>query len=287
MSTEIVQPISEWFAREARPLPWRSSEATAWHVLISEFMLQQTPVARVLPMYERWVNMFPIPSALAGVPVSESVRQWGRLGYPRRAQRLHAVSVILDRDYDDQVPSDYEHLRALPGVGEYTAAAIMAFAFQRRSVVVDTNIRRVLARAVDGQQWPSLSLTRAEMNRAEGLVPDSDAAASQWSAAVMELGAVVCTASNPQCGLCPIAGLCAWQKSGAPTSPRPHRTQAWHGTDRQCRGLIVQRLRDAEDPVPTAELRSLWPDAQQFENCLMALREEKFVRRSRQGWLLA
>lgn len=250
-------------------------------------MLQQTPVARVLPMYERWVGLFPVPSALAALPVSESVRQWGRLGYPRRAQRLHAVSVILDRDYDDQVPCDLEKLRALPGVGEYTAAAVMAFAFQRRSVVVDTNVRRVLARALNGQQWPSLSLSRAEMLQAEALVPVQDELASQWSAAVMELGAVVCTASSPRCGECPIVEVCAWQKRGAPQSPRPHRTQAWHGTDRQCRGVIVQRLREAVEPVPQAQLQSLWPDQDQFHSCLLALRAEKFVRRTRQGWVLA
>lgn len=249
-------------------------------------MLQQTPVARVLPIYERWVEMFPVPSALATQPVGVAVREWGRLGYPRRAQRLHAASVVLDAEYDDEVPADFELLKSLPGVGDYTAAAVMAFAFAKRSVVVDTNVRRVLARAVDGQQWPAPNLSRAEMAVAESLVPTSDAAAATWSAGVMELGAVVCTVTSPQCDSCPIADLCAWRGSGYPQSPRPHRTQAWHGTDRQCRGAIVQMLRESHQPVANAQLRTVWHDDEQFKKCLLALRAEGLVVRTQKGWTL-
>ena len=286
MSSPLVVAVNRWYRANARPLPWRSETTTAWHVLISEFMLQQTPVARVLPMYERWITMFPVPSALATQPVATAVREWGRLGYPRRAQRLHAASVVLDTEFDDEVPADLELLRSLPGVGEYTAAAVMAFAFAKRSVVVDTNVRRVLARAVMGQQWPAPNLSRAEMALAESLVPKSDAAASTWSAGVMELGAVVCTVTKPSCDQCPIASHCAWRMSGYIGSPRPTRTQAWHGTDRQCRGAIVQMLRDSESPVANAQLRTVWNDAEQFKKCLLALRAEGLVVRTHKGWTL-
>ena len=286
MSSALVTRTNRWFTRNARPLPWRAAEATAWHVVMSEFMLQQTPVARVLPVYERWVRMFPTPSALAAVPASEAVREWGRLGYPRRAQRLHALSVILDRDFDDQVPADEQVLRGLPGIGEYTAAAVAAFAFGKRSVVVDTNVRRVIARAVQGQQWPAQNLSRAEYELASSLVPKSSTSAALWAASSMELGATICTASSPRCDECPLMELCSWNLSGRPQSPRPHRTQSWHGTDRQCRGVILQALRESNSPVPNADLRALWTDDEQFKRCLLALREEDFVVRTQKGWTL-
>lgn len=282
----LVKSANRWFVRHARALPWRDPSASAWHVVMSEFMLQQTPVARVLPVYERWVTLFPFPSALATVPVSEAVRQWGRLGYPRRAQRLHALSIILDQEFDDEVPSDEAVLRSLPGIGEYTAAAIVAFAFGKRSVVVDTNVRRVIARAVRGQQWPDQNLSRAEYALAASLVPASHQAAATWAAASMELGATICTAANPKCEQCPLASNCSWLKLGRPQSPRPHRTQAWHGTDRQCRGVILQALREASGPVANGELRSLWPESEQFKRCLLALREESFIARTSTGWVL-
>jgi len=281
---EIVAKTSEWFAREARDLPWRG--APAWQVLVSEFMLQQTPVARVLPVYREWVTRWPIPSALAAEPVSEAIRAWGRLGYPRRALRLHAVATILDRDFDDEVPSDVESLRSLPGVGDYTAAAIQAFAFGKRSIVIDTNIRRVLARAVNGTQWPTLSLSVAERSLAESLVPHTDLAAAQWSAAVMELGAVICTAAAPACEVCPILEQCAWYAAGTPQSSRPHKTQAWHGTDRQCRGKILQLLRESESDVTENAVALLWPDSLQLQKCLAALVSEGFISPTKHGWTL-
>ena len=286
MAASLVNSTNRWFRHNARPLPWREDTASAWHVLMSEFMLQQTPVARVLPVYERWVKRFPVPSALASVPVSEAVREWGRLGYPRRAQRLHALSVILDRDFEDEVPDDEQVLRGLPGIGEYTAAAIVAFAYGKRSVVVDTNVRRVIARAVAGRQWPEQNLSRAEYELAASLVPASALAAATWAAASMELGATICTAAKPQCEVCPVSSECEWLKLGQPQSPRPQRTQAWHGTDRQCRGVILQALRESTRPVPNAELRALWPEEEQFKRCLLALRSENFVVRTKTGWIL-
>jgi A/G-specific adenine glycosylase len=254
--------------------------------MVSEFMLQQTPVSRVLPVYNQWISMWPTPSALASAPQSEVLRAWGRLGYPRRALRLHAAAIVIDRDFDDVVPQTYEQLRSLPGVGDYTAAAILAFAFRQRSVVIDTNIRRVLARAVLGKQWPEVSLSVAERKLAESLVPKSDAKAAKWSAAIMELGATICTASSPQCDACPITQKCEWLARGLPQSQRPYRTQTWHGTDRQCRGKILQALRESDAAVSEETLRRLTEDRDQFERCLTALEQEEFIRKVKQGWVL-
>ena len=230
--------------------------------------------------------MWPTPSALASAPQSEVLRAWGRLGYPRRALRLHAAAIAIDRDFDDVVPQTYEELRTLPGVGDYTAAAILAFAFKQKSVVIDTNIRRVLARAVLGKQWPALSLSTSERELAASLVPESAAKAATWSAAIMELGATVCTASSPQCGICPIAKNCEWLALGFPQSARPHRTQTWHGTDRQCRGKILQALRESDGAVSSRVLSQLVEDQEQFKRCLKALEQEDFICKVNQDWIL-
>jgi A/G-specific adenine glycosylase len=281
---KFVTRLTRWFETNARDLPWRG--ASPWHVVVSEFMLQQTPVNRVLPVYAQWMKRWPIPSALAAESVSEAVREWGRLGYPRRAQRLHQAAVVIDRDFDDVVPNDEATLRTLPGVGEYTAAAISAFAFQQRSLVLDTNIRRVLARTQRGVQWQSVSITQEERDIAAALLPRDALAASVYNAAIMELGAIICTAARPLCDQCPVADLCEWNLSGNPHMPRPHRTQAWHGTDRQCRGAILQMLRENED-VSNAELAKVWDDRAQFSKCLEALTAEGFVAKTKSRWHLA
>ena len=163
--------INRWFLDQARDLPWRRDECTPWGVMVSEFMLQQTPVKRVLPVWEEWMRRWPTPADLAAEPASEAVRAWGRLGYPRRAQRLHGAAVAIVEQHGGEVPADYEALLALPGVGSYTAAAISVFAFGLRATVIDTNIRRVHARAVSGKALPSRSLTAAETRLAEALMP--------------------------------------------------------------------------------------------------------------------
>lgn len=282
----IVKTISDWFEHAQRPLPWREQSATAWHVVMSEFMLQQTPVVRVLPVYERFVTQFPVPSAMAATTQAHVVTEWGRLGYPRRAVRLHQLSQVLAEKFDDAVPESEEVLLSLPGIGQYTAAAIRAFAFGQHSVVVDTNVRRVLARAHQGAQWPAASLNRQEMAIAAEYVPDDHRAASRWNAAVMELGAIVCTAASPTCDVCPIATLCAWNAAGKPQSPRPHTTQKWHGTDRQCRGKIVQLLREVE-VASDKHIFDLWHDEVQCRKNLTALESEGMIRKSDAGWMLA
>ena len=140
----VVADVTAWFAAHARPLPWREPDCTPWGVMVSEYMLQQTPVARVLPVWAAWLERWPTPAALAAEEPGEAVRAWGRLGYPRRAQRLHAAATAIRDEHGGEVPADFEALRGLPGVGEYTAAAIASFAHGRRHVVLDTNVRRVL-----------------------------------------------------------------------------------------------------------------------------------------------
>ena len=271
-SSPLHEPVLTWYAAHARDLPWRRAEVTPWGVLVSEVMLQQTPVARVAPAWEAWMRRWPTPIDLAADTAGEAVRQWGRLGYPRRALRLHAAATDCVGRFEGRVPDDYDGLRSLPGVGDYTAAAVLAFAFGRRAVVLDTNVRRVLARAVAGEALPRPSLTRAERDLADSVVPDADDAAARWSVAVMELGALVCTATDPGCARCPVEASCAWQAAGAPAYDGPaHPVQRFAGTDRQVRGLLLGVLREAESPVPKAALDTVWDDPVQRERALDSL----------------
>jgi A/G-specific adenine glycosylase len=271
-TSSLHAPVLTWYAGHARDLPWRRPDTTPWGVLVSEVMLQQTPVRRVLPAYEAWLTRWPTPATLAADAPGEAVRQWGRLGYPRRALRLHAASVAMVERHDGQVPSSYEDLLALPGVGAYTAAAVASFAFRQRHAVLDTNVRRVLARLLDGREHPPPTLTAAERRAAEALLPDEPAAAARWSVAVMELGALVCTASSPRCDACPVARYCAWRLAGRPPyDGPPRRRQLYDGTDRQCRGRLLRVLREARDPVPRSQLEAVWPDAAQRERALDSL----------------
>ena len=210
--------------------------------MVSEFMLQQTPVARVLPVHEQWLERWPTPGALAAERPGEAVRAWGRLGYPRRALRLHAAATAIVERHDGAVPDSYEDLIALPGVGDYTASAIAVFAHGKRHAVLDTNVRRVLARVASAQEFPGPSVTRAERSLAESLLPADDPTAATWSVALMELGALVCTAAAPRCDDCPVSDRCAWRAAGHPAyDGPPRRGQAWAGTDRQCRGRSARR----------------------------------------------
>ena len=298
---ELVERVVAWFAGAARDLPWRLPERTPWGVLVSEVMLQQTPVARVEPAWRAWMERWPTPADLATAPTADVLRAWDRLGYPRRALRLQECARAVVERHGGAVPDDDEALRALPGVGEYTAAAVLAFAFGRRSVVVDTNVRRVLARAVGGTALPAPSPTAAERALAAAVVPDDDAGAARWAAASMELGALVCTARSPRCPACPVADLCAWRAAGSP--PDAHagrrRTQAWHGTDRQCRGRIMAVLRGTAGSVDREAMDAALarpgaaagggarsaaaPDAAQVTRCLAGLVEDGLVEQNTAG----
>lgn len=278
-------PVLSWYAANARDLPWRRPGTSPWAVMVSEFMLQQTPVSRVLPVYETWVERWPTPDALAAEPSGEAVRAWGRLGYPRRALRLHACAVAITEQHGGEVPDSYDALRALPGIGDYTAAAIASFGFGRSHAVLDTNVRRVLGRAVGGVEFPARSVTRTERDLAASLVPEHDP--EVWAVAVMELGALVCTANNPRCDSCPIARRCAWQAAGRPAYEGPARTvQTYEGTDRQCRGRLLAVLRDAIGPVSKLTLDAAWAEETQRERALASLLDDGLVVQEGQWFAL-
>ncbi|QWC86817.1 A/G-specific adenine glycosylase [Nocardioidaceae bacterium] len=284
------EPILAWYAQHARELPWRGQDASAWSVLVSELMLQQTPVSRVLPVHTAWLARWPAPADLAAEPAGEAVRAWGRLGYPRRALRLHAAAAALVERHGGEVPASYEELIALPGVGDYTAAAVASFAFGRRHVVLDTNVRRVLARAVGGEALPRPSVNRAERDRATAYLPAAalgDQVSATWAVATMELGALVCTAREPRCAVCPVRELCVWRAAGKPAYTGPaRRTQDYDGTDRQCRGRLLAVLREASGPVPASRLETVWPSTGQRERCLDTLVADGLVVRVGEAYAL-
>jgi A/G-specific adenine glycosylase len=271
MTNCYAEPVLRWYATHARDLPWRRPGASAWSVLVSEIMLQQTPVARVLPAHAAWLARWPTPQSLAADAPGDAVRQWGRLGYPRRAVRLHATARILTDDHAGEVPASVQALRALPGVGSYTAAAVASFAFGQRHAVLDTNVRRVLARLVRGEELPPRSASVAEVRLAEALLPAAPRRAARWSVAVMELGALVCTAARPDCASCPVTGQCAWQRAGRPAGAARPTSQRYAGTDRECRGRLLAVLRESAEPVPAERLEAAWPDREQQVRALKAL----------------
>lgn len=260
----------QWYDKHARDLPWRAKSATPWHVMVSEFMLQQTPVSRVLPVYEVWVDRWSAPADLAREPVGEAIRAWGRLGYPRRAMRLHECARAIVERHNGAVPESRDELRALPGIGEYTSAAVAAFAYRQRHTVLDTNVRRVFVRALAGEEYPARGVTAAERTLAEHLLPDSAETAAQWSVAVMEIGALCCTATRPTCSACPLRERCEWRRGGYPPGTKP-RGQTYAGTDRQCRGRLLGMLRESDGPVSASALRTVWDDHAQRERALDSL----------------
>ena len=283
----LVAPLLDWYDAHARELPWRGEQATPWSVMVSEFMLQQTPVARVEPVHRQWLETWPRPADLAAAPSGEAVRAWGRLGYPRRALRLHAAATAIVERYGGRVPSAYDDLRALPGVGDYTAAAIGTFGFGQRHAVLDTNVRRVLARLVTGVELPPVAATAGEKRLAEGLLPEDEPEAATWSIALMELGALVCTAARPTCAACPVSDACAWRAAGYPAYDGPPRkAQTWAGTDRQCRGRLLAVLRDAEGAVPPRAMDRAWDDKPQRDRCLASLLTDGLLVRVPEGYAL-
>lgn len=268
----LHEPVLRWYDANARVLPWRQPDAGPWAVMVSEFMLQQTPVNRVLPAYLAWLDRWPKPVDLAAEPPGEAVRAWDRLGYPRRALRLHAAAQAIVERHGGEVPDDHDALLALPGVGTYTAAAIASFAFGQRHAVVDTNVRRVLARTLTGVAQPTISPTAADQRLAVTALPADEPTAARWAVASMELGALVCTARTPKCGDCPIRDRCAWVLAGSPPyDGPPRRGQTYEGTDRQVRGRLLAVLRSESGAVPKKTLDACWHDPVQRERALDGL----------------
>ena len=272
-----------WYDRSRRDLPWRAPGVTAWQILVSEFMLQQTPVARVLPIWPDWVRRWPTASATAAASAADVLRAWGKLGYPRRAKRLHECATVIARDHDDVVPDDVDALLSLPGIGSYTAHAVACFAYHRPVPVVDTNVRRVVARAVHGLADAGPPSDARDHADVLALLPDGEAA-PRFSVALMELGATVCTARTPRCGWCPL-GECAWRRAGYPPAPGPaRRVQTYAGTDRQVRGRLLDVLRANESPVTRAELDVAWlTDCVQRDRALDSLLADGLVTRTADG----
>jgi A/G-specific adenine glycosylase len=268
----------EWYDENARDLPWRKPGVGAWAILVSEIMLQQTPVVRVLPAWEAWLARWPAPAALAADTPAEAIRMWGRLGYPRRALRLRECAVALVERHGGEVPTELTELLPLPGVGSYTARAVAAFAYGQRHPVVDTNVRRLVARAVAGEPDAGPATRPADLVATEELLPPEPARAARASAAFMELGALVCTARAPRCGDCPLAAVCAWRASGraAPSGPT-RRPQRYAGTDRQVRGMLLAVLRESVGPVPRDRLDLVWADEVQRSRALAGLVDDGLV----------
>ncbi|MCM3695877.1 A/G-specific adenine glycosylase [Microbacterium oleivorans] len=269
---DLASPLIAWYRENARDLPWRREGFGAWGTLVSEFMLQQTPVARVIPRLEEWLARWPTPADLAASPPAEAVRLWANLGYPRRALWLHRAATEIRDRHDGVVPRDVDALLALTGIGDYTARAVAVFAYADRHPVVDTNTRRVLARAVDGRSQPGPP-ARADLAAMTAILPEDDAQAAIVNAAAMELGAVVCTARSPRCEACPLTDLCAWRAAGYPDTGDGRRKQArYEGSDRQARGAVMKVLRDAEGhPVPADEVAPEWPDPVQRDRAIDSL----------------
>ncbi|GIE90471.1 A/G-specific adenine glycosylase [Actinoplanes regularis] len=274
----LADEAISWYDRNARDLPWRQPETTPWGVLVSEVMLQQTPVVRVEPAWRSWMTRWPTPAALALDPQSEAVRMWGRLGYPRRAMRLHACAVAIVERHDGRVPDDLDQLLALPGVGTYTGRAVATFAYGQRHPVVDTNVRRVVCRVVEGKPDAGPATTTADLVAMEELLPEEPARAARASIAFMELGAIVCTARSPKCVDCPFHETCAWRLTGEPLPAGPSRKpQRYAGTDRQVRGLLLEVLRHATGPVPRQRLDLVWADEPQRARALAGLVDDGLV----------
>ncbi|MEJ1230183.1 MAG: A/G-specific adenine glycosylase [Galbitalea sp.] len=275
----IAAVLNDWFARNKRDLPWRADGYPAWGILVSEIMLQQTPVARVAPRLDEWLARWPTPAALAAAAPGDAVRAWERLGYPRRALNLHAAAVVIAERHGGIVPSDLDDLLALPGVGHYTARAVAAFAYGKRHPVVDTNVRRVLARAIDGRAEAGPPSTSRDLAAMAAELPASEPEARVFNAAVMELGALVCTARSPRCGECPIAARCAWRAAGYPAYDGARRPtqKRYEGSDRQVRGAILAALRARRGPLGAAELDALWADPLQRGRALDGLLHDGLV----------
>jgi len=284
LATDVV----DWYHANRRDLPWRRDGFTAWGTLVSEFMLQQTPVTRVIPRLEEWLERWPTPAALAAVPSGEAVRAWKSLGYPRRALWLHAAAVAITERHGGVVPDDVTELLALPGIGDYTARAVAVFAYGERHPVVDTNIRRVIARAVDGQGEPGPPSARRDLAAMEALLPDDRPAAAAFNAGMMELGAIVCVARTPRCDECPLATTCSWRAAGYPAydGPRKAAQKKYEGSDRQVRGLILAELRASHIPVTAAELDGVWADAAQRDRALAGLLADGLAVEAQGGYTL-
>jgi A/G-specific adenine glycosylase len=274
----VQSEVISWFEANGRDLPWRAQGFTPWGSLVSEFMLQQTPVSRVVPKLEQWLERWPTPAALAASAPGEAVRAWNKLGYPRRALWLHACAVTIVEKFAGEVPRSVDDLLSLPGVGPYTARAVAVFAFGAHEPVVDTNIRRVIARHEKGVADQGAPREKQDLADMDALLPSS-ALSPVFNQAIMELGALVCTSKSPRCGECPISASCAWLAAGSPAnaSGTKPKQKKYEGSDRQVRGAILSVLRECAHPVSSVDLESCWPEASARSRALASLLSDGLV----------
>lgn len=275
--------LRDWYSRHARDLPWRRPGVTPWQILVSEVMLQQTPVARVAPVWLSWIQRWPDAPALAAGKRDEVIRAWGKLGYPRRALRLHECAIAVTTEHDGILPNDVSALLELPGIGAYTARAVACFAYGQRVPVVDINVRRVIARAIHGAADAGNPSTARDLKDVSALLPVDVSQAVQFSAALMELGATVCKSRNPECDSCPLSS-CSWVAAGRPPAVAVRRAQKYEGSDRQARGRLLDVLRDSTFPVPGTDFDLAWPhDPGQRARALDSLLVEGFIEQLPDG----
>jgi len=274
----VQHEVIEWFENHGRDLPWRQPGFTPWGSLVSEFMLQQTPVARVIPRLDEWLARWPTPAHLAASAPGDAVRAWSNLGYPRRALWLHACAVAIVERHNGEVPRDVDALLALPGVGPYTARAVAVFAYGAHEPVVDTNIRRVIARHEHGHADQDHPREKQDLADMAALLPEP-ALSPRFNQGLMELGSLVCTAKNPACHGCPIASTCAWRLAGYPeTAARGvPKQKKYEGSDRQARGAVLAVLRAREHPVHVNEIEAAWSDAVQRGRAITTLLNDGLI----------
>lgn len=224
----------------------RAADVSDWGTLVFEIMSQQTPIARVQPIWLQWMERWPTPADVTAASSADIIVAWANLGYPSRALRLKACAAAIVEKHGGEVPLSLKDLTLLPGVGTYTASALLAFRHGIRVPVLDTNVRRVLVRFLDGREFPPHTTpSKAETKRADDLLPEDGHRAAEVSLALMEFGALVCTQLSPSCDECPIHDNCAWALAGFPKDEKRPTPQPYAGTDRQARGRIMKALRTA------------------------------------------
>lgn len=236
------EALIAWYDVSARDLPWRRSGTSAWGILVSEVLAQQTQVARAAEAWRVWMDRWPTPAALAAALPREVLQAWGNLGYPRRALRLHQAAQQIVSAHGGDVPDSVAALESLPGVGTYTARAVASFAYGVRCAVVDTNVRRVLDRVVRGVAYSHPSVD--DLQLMTELLPSDDSQVAPFNAGVMELGATICTNRQPACADCPLQASCRWRALGYPDAVVERRRQPrFQGSLRQMRGKVLGAIR--------------------------------------------
>ncbi|MEX0755323.1 MAG: A/G-specific adenine glycosylase [Actinomycetota bacterium] len=271
---QLNEPLLAWYAPRRRTFPWRRSHPDPYHVLVSEVMLQQTQVARVVPAFVAFIERFPTVASLAAAPRAAILRRWEGLGYNRRAVALSEAARMLIREHDGEVPDDLVALRRLPGVGPYTANAIASLAFGRAVAALDVNVARVVARVRLGREAHDGPIAEVEEAAAGWIDREAPGA---WNQALMDLGRELCR-PVPRCGGCPLAGGCGFLRAGARPTRRPRSQGPFEGSDRQVRGAVVEELRHRSSATIGTLALVTGHDEDRIASAVTALDREGLVR---------